>query len=70
MRNREYSLFDGRQLGSAIKTSRVDTGTGVLMPVVDPSRNIVYLAGRVRSLCCERDVKEAKLTRRTLNRAT
>ncbi|GAA5860495.1 hypothetical protein JCM1840_000276 [Sporobolomyces johnsonii] len=45
-RDREYSLFDGRMLGNPIKTQRVDTNTGVLMPLVDESRNIVYMAGR------------------------
>ncbi|GAA5824548.1 hypothetical protein JCM5353_007239 [Sporobolomyces roseus] len=45
-RDREYSLFDGRSLGNPIKTQRVDTSTGVLMPIVDQERGIVYLAGR------------------------
>lgn len=45
-RDREYSLFDGRMLGNAIKTQRVDTNTGVLMPHVDRERSIVYLVGR------------------------
>lgn len=51
MRDREYSLFDTRNVGSgsAIKTQRLDSNTGVLMPVVDQERNIVYLAGRVNS---------------------
>ncbi|GAA6027168.1 hypothetical protein JCM8097_002450 [Rhodosporidiobolus ruineniae] len=46
-RDREYSLFDLRNLaGGAIKTQRVDTNTGVLQPVLDEARGIVYLAGR------------------------
>ncbi|GAA6016484.1 hypothetical protein JCM11491_002336 [Sporobolomyces phaffii] len=45
-RDREYSLFDGRMLGNPIKTQRVDTSTGVLMPLVDRERSIVYLVGR------------------------
>ncbi|GAA5824139.1 hypothetical protein JCM11251_001537 [Rhodosporidiobolus azoricus] len=46
-RDREYSLFDLRNLpAGAIKTQRVDTNTGVLQPVLDESRGIVYLAGR------------------------
>ncbi|GAA5851099.1 hypothetical protein JCM8547_004132 [Rhodosporidiobolus lusitaniae] len=45
-RDREYSLFDLRNLGGAIKTQRLDTNTGVLQPVLDESRGIVYLAGR------------------------
>jgi coronin-7 len=49
MRDRELSLFDTRNAGSgsAIKTQRLDSNTGVLMPVVDQERNIVYMAGRV-----------------------
>ncbi|BGP31897.1 hypothetical protein JCM10296v2_003676 [Rhodotorula toruloides] len=46
-RDREYSLFDIRSLASgAIKTQRIDTGTGVITPLVDESRGIVYLAGK------------------------
>lgn len=49
MREREFSLFDTRNTGngSAIKTQRLDSNTGALMPVVDQERNIVYMAGRV-----------------------
>jgi coronin-7 len=46
MRDREYSLFDPRNFTKSIKTQRVDTNTGTLIPLVDRSRNIVYLAGR------------------------
>ncbi|BGP70329.1 hypothetical protein NBRC10513v2_003688 [Rhodotorula toruloides] len=46
-RDREYSLFDIRSLASgATKTQRIDTGTGVITPLVDESRGIVYLAGK------------------------
>lgn len=49
-RDREYSVLDLRNLGSggggAVKTQRVDTGTGVLVPLADQSRGIVYLAGK------------------------
>ena len=45
-RDREYSLFDPRNFSTSIKTQRVDTNTGTLIPLVDRSRNIVYLAGR------------------------
>ena len=45
-REREYSLFDCRSLGAPLKTNKVDTNLGVLLPVVDTSRSIVYLAGR------------------------
>ncbi|GAA5861637.1 hypothetical protein JCM3774_002654 [Rhodotorula dairenensis] len=46
-RDREYSVFDVRNLGNGpVKTQRVDTGTGVLVPLVDQSRGVVYLAGK------------------------
>ncbi|GAA5943332.1 uncharacterized protein JCM15063_000767 [Sporobolomyces koalae] len=45
-RDREYSLFDGRMLGNPIKTQRIDSSTGVIMPLVDSDRSIVYLVGR------------------------
>lgn len=46
-RDREYSLFDIRSLASgATKTQRIDTGTGVITPLVDESRGIAYLAGK------------------------
>lgn len=46
-RDREYALWDATS-GKALKTQRLDTNTGVLMPVADVERSIVYLAGRVR----------------------
>ncbi|GAA6011893.1 hypothetical protein JCM10207_003421 [Rhodosporidiobolus poonsookiae] len=46
-RDREFALFDLRNLGrGALKTQRIDTGMGVMQPLVDESRGIVYLAGR------------------------
>lgn len=46
-RDREYSVHDFRNLGNgAVRTQRVDTGTGVLVPLLDSSRGIVYLAGK------------------------
>lgn len=46
MRDREYSLYDPRQFTKPIKTQRLDSNTGILVPVVDPARSIVYLVGR------------------------
>ncbi|GAA5978078.1 hypothetical protein JCM11641_006621 [Rhodosporidiobolus odoratus] len=45
-RDRECSLFDLRSLDRAVKTQRLDNNTGVLQPLLDESRGIVYLAGR------------------------
>ena len=47
MRDREYALRDPRNLDKPIKVQRLDTGTGVLIPLVDNERKLVYLAGRV-----------------------
>ncbi|KAK4705031.1 coronin-7, partial [Phenoliferia sp. Uapishka_3] len=46
MREREYALYDGRNLGKAIKSQRVDTGTAAFIPVADVERGIVYFAGK------------------------
>lgn len=48
MREREYALWDCRNLSREVKRQRIDSNTGVLIPLVDVERNIVYLAGRVR----------------------
>lgn len=47
MRDREYSLFDIKNFSKAIRTNRIDSGTGVIMPIADVERGIVYFAGRV-----------------------
>ncbi|WVO12726.1 hypothetical protein L204_100334 [Cryptococcus depauperatus] len=44
-RNRQYSLLSGSSL-SAIFTQCVDTNPGILMPIVDHERKIIYVAGR------------------------
>ncbi|GJN89289.1 hypothetical protein Rhopal_002269-T1 [Rhodotorula paludigena] len=49
MREREYALFDLRNTSTssgALKMQRIDTNTGVLEPLLDRERGIVYLAGR------------------------
>ncbi|KAL8287521.1 hypothetical protein RQP46_003379 [Phenoliferia psychrophenolica] len=47
MREREYALLDGRNLGQGpIKSQRVDTGTAAFVPVADVERGIVYFAGK------------------------
>lgn len=47
MRDRECCLWDPRNFDEPLKTTRIDTNTGVLIPLVDHARKIVYLAGRV-----------------------
>lgn len=45
MRNREYHLFNGTTLAT-IFTHSLDTSNGLLLPVVDQERKIVYLSAR------------------------
>lgn len=47
MRERECALWDMRNASKEVKRHRLDSNTGVLAPLVDHERNIVYLAGRV-----------------------
>lgn len=48
MREREYALYDARNLaGGPVKGQRVDTGTAALNPVADIDRGIVYFSGKV-----------------------
>ncbi|SCZ98655.1 BZ3500_MvSof-1268-A1-R1_Chr3-1g05529 [Microbotryum saponariae] len=46
MREREFALHDARSLGTPIKSQRLDNNMGALIPILDSSRNIVYLAGK------------------------
>ncbi|GAA5898964.1 hypothetical protein JCM8208_005439 [Rhodotorula glutinis] len=45
-RDREFSVVDLRSPGSSLKTQRLDSGTGLVAPLLDAERGIVYLAGR------------------------
>lgn len=45
-RDREYALWDARNLEKAVKTVKMDQATGTLIPLRDPARNIVYLVGK------------------------
>ena len=45
MRNREYSLFSGTDL-KTIFTQTLDTSPGLLVPLVDEERKIIYLTGK------------------------
>ncbi|KAH9815446.1 hypothetical protein DFH28DRAFT_892988 [Melampsora americana] len=47
LREREISLYDPRELSRGpLKSQTIDNSTGVLMPLIDPNRSMVYLAGR------------------------
>ncbi|ORX39705.1 putative actin cross-linking [Kockovaella imperatae] len=45
MRNREYSAFKSSDM-STVFTQTLDTSPGLLIPLVDEERNIVYLTGK------------------------
>ncbi|GAA5842539.1 hypothetical protein JCM9279_003612 [Rhodotorula babjevae] len=45
-RDREFSVVDLRSPGTSLKTQRIDSGTGLVAPLVDAERGLVYLAGR------------------------
>lgn len=48
MRERECCVYDTRNFVKPVKTVKLDSNSGVLWPLVDQSRALVYLAGRVR----------------------
>jgi len=43
---REYALWDPRQLSSPLQKQSVDSASGLLMPFFDPDTNILFLAGK------------------------
>lgn len=47
MRDRECSIYDTRNFEKPLKSIRVDSNSGTLWPLVDRSRGLVYLTGRV-----------------------
>ncbi|EGG00921.1 uncharacterized protein MELLADRAFT_92887 [Melampsora larici-populina 98AG31] len=47
LREREISLYDPRELSKGpLKSQTIDNSTGVLIPLIDPNRSMVYLSGR------------------------
>jgi len=43
---RQYSLWDPRNFGAALKTENIDTASGIIMPFYDNDTNMLYLAGK------------------------
>jgi len=43
---RQYSIWDPRNMTAALKTENIDTASGILMPFFDHDTNILYLAGK------------------------
>lgn len=46
-RDREIALWDPRRFDKPLTKQILDTNTGVLMPLVDQARKMIYLVGRV-----------------------
>jgi len=43
---RQYSLWEPRNLSKALSTTNVDTASGILMPFYDNDTSVLYLAGK------------------------
>jgi hypothetical protein len=43
---RQFSLWDHRNLGAALRTENIDTASGIIMPFFDNDTSILYLAGK------------------------
>jgi len=43
---RQFSLWDPRNLTTAIRTESIDNAAGILMPFYDPDINLLFLAGK------------------------
>jgi len=44
--DRQYALYDTKDLSKALKTENVDTSSGIMMPFYDEDSKMVYLAGK------------------------
>jgi len=43
---RQFTLWDPRNLGTGIRTENIDTAAGILMPFYDDDTNVLFLAGK------------------------
>jgi len=43
---REYAIWDPRDLSKALVTQNIDSASGVIMPYYDPDTSMLYLAGK------------------------
>jgi coronin-1B/1C/6 len=43
---RQFSLWDPRNLATALRTESIDNAAGILMPFYDPDINLLFLAGK------------------------
>ncbi|XP_006824884.1 LOW QUALITY PROTEIN: coronin-7-like, partial [Saccoglossus kowalevskii] len=46
MRERQYYLWDIRNIGQRLSSQSLDSSTGTLMPFYDPDTNMIFLAGK------------------------
>lgn len=47
MREREFAIWDSRDLAKPLKRETLDSSTGVVTPVFDNDTKILFLAGKV-----------------------
>jgi len=43
---RQYSIYDPRNFGQAIKTEEIDQSAGVMIPFYDPDNSVLYMGGK------------------------
>ena len=48
MSDRQYALWDCKDLGKPLTMQNIDTGSGVLFPFWDEGCKVVYVIGKVR----------------------
>lgn len=48
MSERQYAVWDPKDLSNPLKVEMIDTGSGVLFPYYDNDNQIVYVGGKVR----------------------
>jgi coronin-7 len=48
MRDREFWIWDSRDLSKPLKTQTIDSAPGCLTPLYDTDTDILYMSARVR----------------------
>ena len=46
MREREFAIWDARNLSKSLALNKLDTSTGILQPLFDPDTNMLFLCGK------------------------
>jgi WD40 repeat protein len=44
--DREFTVWDSRNTATVVKRERIDSSTGMIMPLFDPDTNLLILAGK------------------------